>query len=79
MVKESPWKLHRIENPSPEAVDVALEMDGRNIYYVNNPTPEQERKAVDQRPLNFFKIENPSKSITDYVAKKHPDIFLDWL
>lgn len=75
LVQKSPWYLLDMENPSPEAVDIALEKDGRNICYVNNPTPEQERKAIDQRPMNFFKIKNPSKSITDYVAKEHSDIF----
>jgi hypothetical protein len=69
-VKQNPFAIRGIDNPSPEVQLAAVNQNANAIMNIDNPTPEVQLAAVKQNPFAIRGIDNPSPEVQMAAVKQ---------
>ena len=71
IIKNDPYAIQHMENPSEEAQLEAVKYDGRLIKFINNPSEAVQLEAVSDDGYAIGHINNPSESVQLEAVKQN--------
>lgn len=85
MIRNNPYVIERLENPTEEMQLVAVETNGLALQYIKNPSAAVQKAALQNTPRAIQYIENPSEDMLlqvvnagwnnlDYIKNPSPEL-----